>query len=431
MKRLMLVLIMFLVSTGMAWASDEKTLTLDKCISIALKKSPLVRSSDLDVVIAGTSVDSSKGARFPRIDLNGSYMKLNQDAPYIAGQSMKIPAKYSDEVYSWGFFLRMPLYEGGRLQRQVKVSEIQQMISKARLEFTKQDLVANVTNTFNKILQLQQLRDARKDSLKAFEKLREDTALLLKAGRIANVDLLRVDVLLASEQQQLINVNEAIKRTKNTLAFLMGVDIGEIGDIEGTLDIGRGIDEVNITEAVEMRPDIIALKHKVEQDKKRIEIAASGRYPRIALTGDYGSRAGDGMHGNEEVWNAGIIASINIFDGGIISSEIRKENALYEKDVESLRLARLKAMLEINDALSSLREAEERLKVAEKALEQAKETLEIEEVKYKTGAGTITDVLMAQSSLSNAQANYYQGLYDYNAATTEYRRATGTTEVKR
>jgi outer membrane protein len=69
--------------------------------------------------------------------------------------------------------------------------------------------------------------------------------------------------------------------------------------------------------------------------------------------------------------------------------------------------------------------------MAKKAMEQSEETLRIEELKYKTGAGTITDVLLAQSAMSLAQANYYQALYDFNAASTEFKRATGTIGVKR
>ena len=131
------------------------------------------------------------------------------------------------------------------------------------------------------------------------------------------------------------------------------------------------------------------------------------------------------------MWEAGVLASINIFDAGIITSEIRREKISHQKAQEELKLATLKARLEIDNALSSFREAENKLLVAKKAMEQSEETLRIEELKYKAGAGTITDVLLAQSAMSLAQANYYQALYDYSTAITEFKRATGTIGVKR
>jgi outer membrane protein len=60
---------------------------------------------------------------------------------------------------------------------------------------------------------------------------------------------------------------------------------------------------------------------------------------------------------------------------------------------------------------------------------QAGESDRIEELKYKTGAGTVTDTLLAQSAKSLADANYYQALYDYNSAIVDFKKATGTIEV--
>jgi len=70
-------------------------------------------------------------------------------------------------------------------------------------------------------------------------------------------------------------------------------------------------------------------------------------------------------------------------------------------------------------------QAASKLNVAKTALKQAKESLRIENLKYKTGAGTITDVLMAQSALSDAEANVFQALFDKSAAATNFRLATG------
>ncbi|HVO65091.1 MAG TPA: TolC family protein, partial [Syntrophales bacterium] len=123
--------------------------------------------------------------------------------------------------------------------------------------------------------------------------------------------------------------------------------------------------------------------------------------------------------------------SINVFDAGIISSNIGREKALQRRAEEELRQTKLKARLEVDNALSLLTEAQSKLAVSEKAVDQAEESMRIEDLKYRAGAGTVTDVLLAESAQSLAQANYYQALYDYNTAITEYKRATGTIEVKK
>jgi len=424
------ILFIMLASAATA-ASDTQIFTLNKCIELALKQSPLIRSAEMDVEASRESLRGSKGALFPRLDLNAAYMKENQPLPYIPAQSMKIPAKFSDEVYSWNIYLRMPLYEGGRLTKQVDVSELEKNIQASRTAFTAQDVVANVTNAFNKLLQLKELRKANLKSVDALKRQRENTELLLKTGRAAKLELLRVDVQLAVERQNLIKTEEAMSRTKDLLAFFMGVDLHEISDISGTLSPEETIKEQDASSLVKLRPDVVALSMKVEQSKKRIGIADAKRYPAIALVGNYGNRAGAEMRDREEVWEVGVVLSLNIFDAGIISSDVRREQALQKKAEEELRLAELKAKTEIENALSFFREATQRLEVAEKALLESEEALRIEELKYKTGAGAITDVLLAESAMSLSQANYYQALYDRQAAITEYKRATGAIEVNR
>lgn len=428
-KSLAVVMLFIFVGINASFADDGKALTLNSCIATAIEQSPLIKSADFDIEAAQASLSVSKGALFPRLDANASYLKENRNIPYIPAQATNIPAKFSDEIYSWNLYLRVPIYEGGRLSRQVAIAEIEKTVQYSRRGYTVQDLVANVTNTFNKVLQLKELKKAYEKSVEALERQRKNTELLVRAGRAAQVEFLRVEVQLAGEQQNLIKTNEAISRTKNTLAFLMGMQTNDIGDVAGTLIPLAAIRQTDAYGLIKSRPDIIALSIKIEQAKRRIALASGKRYPSLAIIGNYGNRAGRELHDSEEVWEAGVVATINLFDGGIISSEIRREEAFYKKAVEELRLAELKARLEVDNALSSLREAENRLSVAQKAIGQSEESLRIEELKYKTGAGTITDMLLAQSAMIFAQANYYQALYDQAAALTEYKRSTGTIEV--
>ncbi|MDA8169574.1 MAG: TolC family protein [Nitrospiraceae bacterium] len=427
---LLLTALLVLLLASVSSAGDRE-LTLKECVDTALAQSPLIKSSEFDIEAAKESIKGAKGAMFPRVDLNAAYLKENRNIPYIPAQSITIPAKFSDEVYSWSAVLSMPIYAGGRLSGQVKVSELENDIQSSRRDFTVQDLIANVTNTFNKLLQLKELRKANVYSVQALERQRDNTELLVKAGRAANVELLRVEVQLASEKQNLVRTEEAINRTRDALAFLMGVDESRVRDVSGSLTRRESVSPDDVGKLVMMRPDVVAAGKKVEQEKARVAIASGKRYPSLSLIGDYGNRAGAGFSDREEVWEAGAIVSVNIFDAGIISSGIGRERALYSKAQEDLKLTELRAKREAEDALSLFREAENRFTLADKALAQSAETLRIEGLKYKTGAGTITDVLLSESALSLAQANYYQALYDYNAAITEFKRATGTIEVKR
>jgi outer membrane protein len=419
------------VHGGTIHAEEKRPLTLSRCIDNALKQSPSLISSGLDVAASQESIQGAKGALFPRVDLNAGYTRENRPIPFIPAQSPKIQPSFSDEIYFWSVLLKMPIYDGGRLTGQVQISEIEKEIQSSRKEFTTQDIIANVTNAFNKVLQLKEFRVANLKSVEALERQEKNTKLFVKAGRAANVELLRVEVQLASERQNLIRTEETINRARYGLAYFMGVNAGEVSDVEGQLRTDEQVAAQNIDELLKSRPDIVAASRRVEQSKTRVDVTSGRRYPSLSLFGNYGQRAGLRFDQRYEVWEAGVLGSMNIFDFGIISSDIKREQIFYQKAQEDLKQATLKARLEVDSALSSYREAEHKLSPAEKAVTQSEETLRIEELKYRTGAGTITDVLLAQSAMSLAQANYYQALYDYSTAITEFKRATGTIGGKR
>ena len=81
--------------------------------------------------------------------------------------------------------------------------------------------------------------------------------------------------------------------------------------------------------------------------------------------------------------------------------------------------------LEVKRAYLSLREAEANISVAEKSIEQAGENYRITEEQYKASMTTSTEVLDAQTQLSQARLNYYSALSDYNIELARLRKATG------
>jgi outer membrane protein len=62
---------------------------------------------------------------------------------------------------------------------------------------------------------------------------------------------------------------------------------------------------------------------------------------------------------------------------------------------------------------------------AEKAVEQGEENLRVSEERYKAQVTTITEVLDAQTLLTQARVNYYSALYSHNLAKARLRRGMG------
>ena len=72
-----------------------------------------------------------------------------------------------------------------------------------------------------------------------------------------------------------------------------------------------------------------------------------------------------------------------------------------------------------------MEEAEKNIPTTRKAVEQAEENLRVSEERYKAQVTTSTEVLDAQTLLTEGSMNYYRALYDHNLAKARLRRAIG------
>ncbi len=411
-------------STG--YCAIREALTLEEALSVALKCSPVIRASRWRVNAKHQGVRAAWGAHLPQIELQSSYTRLSDPMAVvpIKGFGMR-PPTFSKNIYQWKAVGYLPIYEGGRITRKVEISRLEEEISSNQLKLSQEELVADVTNLFNRLVQLRYLRKAQKDALTALEKVRSDTASLLKVGRVAPVDLMRIDTQVSAQKQDLVTTEELMKRTRETLAYLLGWSPNSRFQLRGELKEMVFTPQPDL-QAVSKRPDVKAALKTVEEAEKRVSYEFGAHLPSLYLSSSYGDRAGAGFHGKEEVWQAGAYLKLNVFSGGTISARVRQAKAELFQAQSLLQNTKLKARQEILHATSSIGEARARIEAARLALESAKESFRIEKLRYTTGAGTVTDMLLAQAQWLGSQARYYQALYNYHAAVVAYRLATAT-----
>ncbi|NPA94059.1 MAG: TolC family protein, partial [Thermodesulfobacteria bacterium] len=296
----------------------------------------------------------------------------------------------------------------------------------------KQELIYNVTNVFNQILFLDDLIKAQEDTLDALKKLRADSKRRLDVGRLAPVDLLRIDTQVAEQEYALVRSREQRVRAKEALAALLGTqdyqEIIAIGKLRKPETKAVVFARSKIEDLIRERPDLKSAERDVIKAEKTVRLEKGYHLPSINFIGDYGRRAGSGFEGNEEVWSAGISLELNIFSGGVISARVKEAEAKYLAAKNRYKHLQLNAFKEVVQALSAIKEAEKRLVAAESALRSARESYRIEELRYKTGAGSVTDSLLSHSAWLQARANVFQAIYDMDKAVMDYRLATGTVE---
>ena len=176
--------------------------------------------------------------------------------------------------------------------------------------------------------------------------------------------------------------------------------------------------------ALRKRPDVAALRKSIEADEAAVKESKGGYYPelfaRLAL--DYVQ--------NNKVQEQAIMAAtvgfkVNLYDGLATTSRLRQAVKIQAREEERLRELETRIRLELQTALNDLNVAGKQIVVTEKAIIQSEENLRINNDRYLEKVGTATEVIDAQTLLTQTRTAYFHSVYDYQLATTRVKRALG------
>jgi outer membrane protein len=415
-----------------ASGQSSEPITLKDCLTKALKGNPLLAEARLGITAAEKSIDSAWGKHLPKLSLDANYTRREDPWTYIPAQSATLPAHFSDEFASWTLALTLPIYQGGQVLNAVELAKIRKTLQEDTLSLTRNEIMANTVNAYNKILQLQKLQEASETSVTALESQQKNAQFLFDAGRTAKADLLKVEVQLANERQRFLSLQEGLANTTGTLLYLMGEPAGGPAPLpvlsdrmilhELTVDFDLGL-----TTAQKKRPEYRMAMTGMKEAEVNRKLARGKLFPTIGAFAGYLDQYGFSPWYKEANWFAGLNLSLPLFEKSSYD-ELAKERILEEKAGKRLLAVENQLRLDLQTSLSSLKESRSRVLTAQKTIEQAEESFRIEQKKYASGAGAIVDLLFAQSAYVTAVANHSQSIFDYNAAIVAYRKVTGTLE---
>ncbi|GAM08342.1 outer membrane efflux protein BepC [Geobacter sp. OR-1] len=426
LRSLMLCL---LVSPMLAHAEP---LSLKESVSRAVANNPNLAESRTGIAVAEKGVESAFGRHYPRISLDAYIMQRQDPIPYIPAQSTTVPAHFSDGYASLGPVLTIPIYQGGQVMNGVRLAELRQRVQEDSFILTRNELIANTVATYNKILQLKALVESSSRAVKALEEQQKNAKLLFELGRIARVDLLKVEVQKVNEEQRLLALNEALKNTCSTLQTLMGEAVGpdtlplQLADKLAPSDLQTDF-EAGLTLA--RNNPRFQLSNKAVDDAELNRKLAFGKFmPTLNAVAGYQQQFGFTPGYNDGVWFVGATLSLPLFDKTNYA-DLHREQFQKERAQQKLKAVENQIRLDLRIAQASLTESRKRISATEQAVEQSRESFRIEQEKYTAGAGIMADLLLAQAAESQSEANYTQALFDYNTAILDWHKASGDMEV--
>ncbi len=431
MNKILACIGFFLLPSAVYAESGMPSYTLPQVIEFALKNEPRLTGLGKDIKAAEYAIDAAKGEHWPKLDFGAGITRYRYPTAIspIAGspQSGSFP-EFDKDIYVAGVSLRIPLYRGGRLEKNVEIAEITKSVAEGAFRQGWQELVYNLTSIYCKILELEALLKAREQMVKQLEEHRRVTEHFVKAGSSARVELMKTDVELAHARQLALAAQNAIAATYALLRTLMGVDetsppftiAGEPLLLKGYPREAEGVQV-----ALQQRPEYRKAKARAGLQQAKVELTKGKRLPSLDVSGEFTEKGGDSFSFKDN-WNIGLRLSFPLFDGGITRAEINKGSIELERSQEELRAVRLLIVQEVKEAFLAVNDAEKRVAVSKETISSAEENLRVEQLKYEAGDGTTKDVIDAQTALLRANTDRHQASYDLLTAQAALEKALGS-----
>jgi outer membrane protein len=272
-------------------------------------------------------------------------------------------------------------------------------------------------------------------NIQRLESLKNETEQFNKQGFVENIDVQRLQVTynnLLTEQQK---VNQLMQLADALLKFQMGFDVTQPIQLTDTLnnaDLSKTqIDATNFKFENRVEYQLLSKQKQLNQlNLKRYQL---GTLPNLIAIGNYTTQ-----HSNDKfIWynhlgdfyNSALIGvqlNFTIFDG--LQNKYRKNYTRLQIQQNENDLFNLKNALAL-DMLSSditLKNSMLSVKAQKENMDLADEVVRVTKIKYQQGVGSNLEVLNAETSLKEAQTNYFSALYDAYIAKVNFEKATGT-----
>jgi len=253
-----------------------------------------------------------------------------------------------------------------------------------------------------------------------------------EAGTAANLDELRARVQLQAEQQALIAAQNAQEKDLILLKREIGIDPGQkivLTDAAPYSDLAEQTPAEVRAIAYKNRQDYQNLQNQVVEFKALHSAYRAQRLPSLSFSGNYGVDKVNGTpsHG---VFSAMGTLNVPIF---------READLRGSSDAAAAQLAAVNAQLDdlrgkidqqVRSALLDVTAAKKLVEVAKSNVDLATQALSDETDRVNAGVDDTLPLVTAQASLSSAQTNYVQSLYQYNVAKLGLARAAGIVELQ-
>jgi outer membrane protein TolC len=296
--------------------------------------------------------------------------------------------------------------------------------AQANYDFTEQNLLYAVAQTFYAVAGADELLVARQNAVTVAQQTLERAQASLSAGTAKRTDVNQAELALLRAQQSLRQAGDDRDRVHRSLATLVQVPEPINIDTSAPIVINKSVTGL-VEDAFALRPDLRASRAGIDSAHDQ-QMAALLRWS-PTLSGFGNAHVGNyvGFSGDYYSWAIGLQLDWTIYDGGARIAAGHLADAQLAEDEANVSSISATVADDVRNALSAAETKRAAVATAEASVNQADDTLALMRVQVDAGTSLELELLQAQDALVEAEVSLAQARFDLALAMLALEHASG------
>ena len=406
----------------------ERALSLPELTEFALRNNPRTRQAWYTARATAAAVGVTRGDDLP--DITGGYT-FNRSRPVSATSGLAAPwlNRYGPSI-SFSYVL----FDFGAKDDRREAAEYRLLNANLAHNRTLQDLIFQVEQAYYQLIGVEALVRVNEQALKNIQTALDAVRRRREGGLATVADVYRTETQVAQAQLALTRSRGDLEKARGQLATVVGLPVNtslRIQTLSAPPETGQVVTSITtyLEQMKMVRPDLLAAEAQVRSARATIAATSKAGLPSIevaatSLYSDYRPDNRPYTIANSLIFNL----RIPIFTGFKDTYSTRQAEALAAQAEAARDALYQQSTLEVWQSYYDLQTVRSSISSTETQVKSAEQTAEATLARYKSGFGTILDLITAQQDETNARTQRIQAYLDWYTALARLNLALGASD---
>ena len=400
-------------------------------VQLALDRAPAVKAAEAQ---RNAQVEARRGAWAdvgPRVTGAYNLVHFNNAVKVPFGQNLNVtrPAK----VETAAITVAQPITGAYGLISKAKFEGLQEDLKEQALKITRSDVAFRATDAWLMAFQAQRQLEIAEASVAAAESQARDGNAMERAGRVNRGDNLKLQLAVSAAKGNVALVRAGRDTAFAVLREVLNLAVTDEVALDGELPMVPPPPEAQqaLAEALGQRLEPKQARTGIDVAYMYKDLAYTTFTPQVNVFVKSEKNMGElGLGGEKFTHSFGVQATWDIWTNGASFFQVRQASQGVIAAEEGVRGADQQVRLDILQALANYKAAQESLAVAKLGVDQADESYRIEQVRFRTGSRSATDLVLAETSRTAAKGRLVTTQTDLVRWNLKTQRALGAEQPK-